>query len=367
MKVPFMDLRVTDARERAEVLEAVGAVLDHGRLLLGPEVARLEQEVARACGTAHAVGVGSGTDALTLALRALEIGPGDEVITTPLSFIATGNAIALTGATPVFADIGEDLNLDPESIEPVVTDRTRAVVPVHFTGRPCAMEQILAIAGRHKLAVVEDACQAFGARWKGKPVGSFGTLGCLSLNPMKVFAGCGEAGMILCGDPEMRRRLEALPANGLVDKETSHWVSHNGRIDTLQAAILLTRLGRVAEVISARRRIAAHYDRELKGIVETPPPCEDGEPIPYSYTLQTADRGELLSHLTDRGVEAKIHHRLLIPQHPVFADRAAGHSPNAERLVKRILCLPCNEKLKEEQVTYVTDQVKEFFSAKSHA
>src|SRR5262249_19521492 len=204
--VRYLDLSVHDPRERAAILGAVTDVLDHGRVVLGPEVIEFERRVAEFCQRRFCVGVGTGTDALILGVKALGIGPGDEVITTPLSWLATASAILLNGATPVFCDIDETLNIDPDTIEPLITSRTKAILPVHFTGRLARMPEITDIARRHGLLVVEDGSQAFGATVGERPCGAFGDLACISLNAMKILGGLGDAGVILTDDPELAKK-----------------------------------------------------------------------------------------------------------------------------------------------------------------
>lgn len=361
MKVPFLDLRVIDQEERAELLAAVDTVLCHGRIVLGPEVQELEWEVAARCGRKYAVGVGSGTDALYVALRALEIGPGDEVVTTPLSFVATANAIALTGATPIFADIGDDLNLDPSTIEQVLSPRTKAIMPVHYTGKLCQMDPILRLAEERQLLVIEDASQAFGAAYQGRTAGAFGEIGCFSMNPMKVFAACGEAGMIVTDRDEMRDRIVALRYNGLVNREFCHDVSLNGRLDTLQAAILLQRLARVDGIIARRREIAGWYHAALAGLVGVPGEAPGYRDVYYTYTIRTDRRDELKAFLESRSIETRIQHPLLMPEQPVHRGKVKGEFPHAERLVRQVLCIPNNEKLTQPQVEYVAGSIKQFF------
>ena len=361
LRVPFLDLRVSDDEERAELLRAVETVLRHGRFVLGPEVQEFEQQVARFCRRSHAVAVGSGTDALFLGLKALGIGDGDEVITTPLSFIATANAISLNGAKPIFADIGDDLNIDPASIEGLITEHTRAILPVDYTGKVCRMDEIEQIARQRGLLVAEDASQAFGATANGRPAGAYGDLSCLSMNPMKVFAACGEAGVVLTDDAETYERVVALRYNGLVNRENCYYFSLNGRVDTIQAGMLLSRLPRVAATIARRREIAARYDRLLAQWVEVPRQDEGAEDCYYTYQIQTDRRDELKTFLEENGVECKIQHPLLMPEHAAYRDWARGHFPNAQRIVKRILCIPNNEKLTDEQVEYVAATVRAFF------
>ncbi|MCC7407311.1 MAG: DegT/DnrJ/EryC1/StrS family aminotransferase [Phycisphaeraceae bacterium] len=359
----FLDLAVAEPR-RAELLAAVERVLAHGKLILGPEVEELEAKLAARVGRRFAVGVGSGTDALYLALRAADIGPGDEVITTSMSWIATANAIALAGATPVFADVGEDLNIDPASAATLITEKTRAILPVHNQGRPCAMDELVEICRRHKLLLIEDCAQAFDAEYRGRKVGSFGDLACLSMNPMKVLAALGEAGMIFTDSVEWRDKLHALRYNGTLNREDCHWPSHNGRLDTIHAAMLLCRLCELDACLSRRRQIAEIYSQglaDLTGKLEIPREHPGSRDVYYTYTIRTTRRDELMRHLEDHGVESRVRHPILMPCHTAYRDTARGSWTRAERWVKEILCLPIHEKLTDEQAHYVVRCVRTFF------
>jgi dTDP-4-amino-4,6-dideoxygalactose transaminase len=360
MRVPFLDLRVTDPAEKAALLSSVERVLDHGRLINGPEMEVLESKVAEYCGRRFAVGVGSGTVALFLALKGLGIGPGDEVITTSLSWIATANAIGLLGATPVFADIGDDLNIDPDSAARLVGPKTKAIVPVHYTGRICRMEAFEALCAKHNLLLVEDAAQSFGSRLNDRPAGNFGTLACFSMNSMKVFASCGEAGMLLTDDPAMRDRLVSLRYNGTVNRETCLEPSLNGRMETMQAAMLLTRLPMVPGIIQARQERARWYDELLAGVVDTPPAAPGLFHSYYTYTIQAHRRDELKEHLEKSGVECKIQHPILMPDQPPYKSCRA-ETGNARRVQARILCIPANEKISRPQVEYVAAAIRSFY------
>ena len=361
--VRFLDLRVHDPEEREALLDAVAQVLDHGCLINGPEVDALEGEIASRCGTAHGVGVGSGTDALYLALRALGVGPGDEVITTVLSWVATANAIALTGARPVFCDVREDLNLDPEEIERRLSPRTKAILPVHFTGKLCDMERITAIAADAGVPIVEDAAQGFGAESGGKVAGSFGTLGCISLNPMKLFGAFGEAGIVVTQSEELRERLIALRYNGTVNRETCLEPSPNGRLDTLQAAMLLERLRRVESVIDRRRRNAERYDEALRDLVEVPRRSALGEHVYYTYTIQADSRDELRAHLAEDGIETTVQHPILMADQPAYENPADSDYACARALIDRILSIPSNEKITADEIDYVADSIRRFYEA----
>ncbi len=358
--VRFLDLAVKDRGERRSLLAAVGRVLDHGQIVIGPEVGRLERAIARRCRRKHAVGVNSGTDALYIGLSALGLGPGDEVITTSMSWIATANAVRLCGATPVFADVGEDLNLDPASAARLVGPRTRGILVVHNNGKMADVDALLALTRRHGLWLVEDGAQAFSARRGGRVAGESGVLGCFSMNPMKVLAALGEAGMVVTDDDALQERMVALRYNGTVDREDCHWVSHNGRLDTLQAAMLLERLARVDGLIDARRRIARRYDEALGDLVPVPreaPGCRD---VFYTYTILTERRDALQRHLAARGIESRVRHPVLMPCHTAYREQARGEWRNAARLVTQILSLPIHEKLGERAVERVIREVRRF-------
>lgn len=361
-KVPFLDLRVTDDAERQELLDAVDTVLRHGRIVLGPEVEQFEQRVASLCGRKYSVGINSGTDAIYLGLRSLGIGPGDEVITTALSWVATANAIALTGATPVFADILDDLTIDPASVARLVSSGTKAILPVHYTGKICRTEELLAITDQYAIPLIEDAAQAFGATRFGKPAGSFGTIACFSMNPMKVLAACGEAGAIVTDSADTVERLHALRYNGTVNREICLEPSLNGRLDTIQAAILLKRLDHITRVIGRRREIAAYYHKSLQGVVKCPHEesgCLDSW---YTYTIQVEGRDELKAFLAERGIETKIQHPILMPHQSAYK-RCRAETANAERLLTRILCIPCHEKLSDDDASCVTSSIRNFYGA----
>lgn len=361
-KVAFLDLRIQDLDEKNELLAAVEAVFDHGRLVLGPEVEELEKLIANYCNRKYAVCVGSGTSALFFALKSLNIGPGDEVITTALSWIATANAIALTGATPVFADVEDDLNINVNAIENLITPKTKAIMPVHFTGKVCNMEKIEKIAKKHNLKIIEDASQAFGAKSQGKISGSFGDIACFSLNPMKLFGACGEAGVILSDDESIYDRLISLRYNGTVNREMCIEPSINGRIDTLQAAILIKRLTRIPQVISTRRKNAAFYNENLPKAVKTPSEHPGDLDIYYTYTIQSDRRDELKAHLEKRGVETKIQHPYLMNDQPAYKHLKNAEQSNAANLIKKVLCIPIHEKLTQAELSYVSDCIHEFYS-----
>jgi len=363
MKVPYRDLSVKNPDFKKELLESVDRVLSHGKIMLGPEVEQFERQIAQICQKKYAVGMNSGTDALYLALRALNIGPGDEVITVPLSWVATLNSIVLTGATPVFVDIAEDLNINVDLIEKAITPRTKAIMPVHFTGRLCAMPRIKEIASKHGLALIEDASQAFGAHMNGKVAGSFSTIGCFSMNPMKVLCAYGEAGVVVTDEENLYEKLLSLRYAGTKNKEDCHFPSLNGRLDTIQAAMMLVNLKYIDQTIARHREIAKHYTQRLQDVVICP--ADDGTfQVFYSYTILTDKRDELKEYLSSKGVETKIQHPILMPYHTAYNKTYPCQIPVAERLVKQILCIPNAGHLSEQDIEHVITSVRNFFGAK---
>jgi len=362
-KVPFLDLRINEESTRKVLLNAIDAVFQHGRIVNGPEVGELEEKIAHFCDRKYAIGVNSGTDALFLGLKALGIGAGDEVITTSLSWIATANAIALTGATPIFADIRDDLNVDPESVKRLITPKTKAIMPVHYTGKICAMDSLMKLAREHKLLIIEDASQAFSARYDGKRAGSFGDMACFSMNSMKIFASCGEAGIVLTDSSDIYDKLIALRYNGTVNKEVCIEPSLNGRLDTLQAAILLKRLQNLDEVVQKRREIAAWYNGQLADVVEIPREKRGEWDVYYTYTICADRRDELKAFLETQGVETKIQHPILMPEQPAYKG-SKGEFTNAKCLVDKILSIPANEKLVQRDVDYVVACIRRFYNGR---
>ena len=307
------------------------------------------------------IGVGSGTDALILGLKALGIGPGDEIITSPLSWVATASSILLNGGVPVFGDIDETLNLDPATIEPLITPHTKAILPVHFTGRLARMPEIMEIARRHNLLVIEDGSQAFGATLNGEACGSFADLACVSLNAMKALGALGDAGVVLTDSSDVAERLNALRHSGVIDRDYCIALSHNCRLDTLQAAVLLKRLERYPAIVARRRKIAARYDRELSQAVATPPRLKGYDDVFYTYTIRTSRRDALREYLEERGIETRIQHPIILNHQPAFEGKIRGNSPNAAKLVTEILCIPAHEKLTANEQSYVIAAIKTFF------
>ncbi|MCH7495760.1 MAG: DegT/DnrJ/EryC1/StrS family aminotransferase [Candidatus Marinimicrobia bacterium] len=361
-----MNLSIPSEDERKKLLDAVDTVFKHGMLVLGPEVEELETKIASFCGRKFGIGVNSGTDALFLGLKSLGIGPGDEVITTSLSWIATANAIALTGAIPIFADVQDDLNIDAQSVERLITDNTKALLPVHFNGKVCEMDELTAIAEKHNLKLIEDAAQAFSARYKDRLAGSFGDIACFSMNPMKIFAGLGEAGMILTDSVEIKDRLLSLRYAGTVDREICVEPGYNSRLDTIQAAMLLKRFGRLDKLIKKRREIANIYNKKLHDFALTPVNSESDGHVYYAYTIIADDRDSLKEFLESEGIETKIRHPVLMPQQPAYKENARGEFSNAERVVAKILSLPIGEHLDRDDIDFVCSSISDFYQKYSN-
>lgn len=360
-KVAFLDLRITEPDKRQELLNAIDAVFKHGIFVIGPEVKQFEERVAEIIGRKYAIGVNSGTDALFFALKSVGVGKGDEVITTSLSWIATANAISLTGATPVFADIGNDLNIDPDTVKKLITAKTKVLLPVHYTGKVCRMDPLLRIADDYGLIMIEDAAQAFNATYNNRKAGSFGVMGCFSMNPMKVLGALGEAGVVVTDRDDLHEKLIALRYNGTINKEVCIEPSLNGRLDTLQAAVLLKKLGDVESIIQKRRKNADYYNERLRGIVEIPIEKKEERDVYYTYTIKTGERDKLKEYLEKNGIETKIQHPYLMPDQPAYKEGAKKCCKNSEILVKKILCLPIHEKLSIEDIDYVIENIKSFF------
>ena len=361
MKVPFLDLSITSEEERSELLDAVETVMKHGRLVLGPEVEEFESRFAEYCGRKFAVGVSSGTDALYLGLRSLGIGSGDEVITPSLSWIATANAISLTGATPVFADIDDDQNISPESVQRLISDKTKALLPVHFNGKICQIDKIAEIAREHDLLTIEDAAQSFSARYDNALAGSFGDIACFSLNPMKIFAAIGEAGVIVTDDPDVQKRLISLRYAGTIDREVCVEPGLNSRLDTIQAAMLLKRFNKVENIVERRREVAGSYSSLLRELVVTPEDSVGERHVYYTYTIRCDNRDELKKHLESKGIEVKIRHPILMPLQPAYKGKSLAEFSNAEKIVGEILSLPASEVVSNEEIEYVASSIIEFY------
>ena len=361
-KVPFMDLRITDSIEREALINSFGRLMDHGQYIMGKEVDDFEKNIAKYCNRKYCIGVSSGTDAIYIALKCLGIGPGDEVVTTSLSWIATANAISMTGAKPVFCDIGNDLNISVKSIECMISNKTKAILPVHYTGRACNVNSIDKISKRHGIPVIYDAAQAFGSTYNSDPIGKFGDATCFSMNPMKTLAGLGEAGCVVTDDRSLYESIKILRYNGTINKEICVVPGLNGRIDSLQAAILLDRMKNLSGKIKKIKSICSHYDKALKDVVKIPKfDTKHNISCYYSYTIQAESREDLSSYLFDKGIETKVQHPILMPDQDPYIYNKKDNLVNANRIVNSILCLPANEKVHHDVVEYISTVIHEFY------
>ncbi len=367
MNVPFLDLKAQYAVVRDEILASVEQIIDSLGFCNGPAVRDAEAKLAAYCDCAEAVGVSSGTDALLVSLMALDIGAGDEVITTPFTFFATAGAIWRTGAKPVFVDIDpETFNIDPAKIAAAVTDKTKAILPVHLYGQMADMDPIMAIAAEHGLAVIEDAAQAIGATYKGRPACSIGTTGCLSFYPTKNLGAMGDAGMVLTHDAQLAERLRMFRNHGQGGTYVHHFVGGNFRVDSLAIAGVLAKLPLLDEWTASLRRSAARYDQLLADCEEVTPPVvrDDCESAYHQYVIRTADRDALKAHLGDNGVASGVYYPLCLHLQECFAPLGykAGDLPVAEAASAEVLALPIFPELTPEQVDYVAATIMSYFA-----
>lgn len=364
-RVRFRNLAVTDDALRNKLLAAVDRVLRNGQLVMGADVIELEHRVAEYCGTSHCVSVASGTSALFVALAALGIGPGDEVITTPMSALGTVNCIAVAGATPVFADVREDLNIDPDDIERAITPRTKAILPVHYTGRLCDMDRIMAIAHRHGLVVLEDASQAWGAENHLGRAGGIADVGAISISQMKILNSYGEAGVVLLNDKALAEKMVSIRYLGSVNREVCLQPHLNHKIDTIQAAMALAAWDQAEMSIRRRLEIARRYHAGLHGLVQCPPPPsspDDRTCVFFDYTIITPHRKALRQWMEKEGIEVKIRHPLHFGQQPCYRHICTRPLPVATRLVDQILSLPIHEKMSDTEVDCVIVAAAGYFA-----
>jgi dTDP-4-amino-4,6-dideoxygalactose transaminase len=362
--IRHVDMAAQFAGQRNEIMARIETVLAEGNLVGGPDIEILECEIAGFCGVAHVVALNSGTDALALGMAALGIGAGDEVILPPNSFIASAAAVAIVGATPVFADVRDDLNIDPECVEAAVTPQTKAIMAVHLTGRIADMMPLEKIAKRHDLLAIEDASQSFGSRYNDRLAGSFGHMGCFSAHPLKNFNAAGDSGFLTTDDGELAARVAKMRNHGLVGKGLSETFGYVSRMDTLQAAILRYKLEVLPGVIEGRRGNAARYRELLDPAHVFVAPERDVEFNTYhTFVIQVDRRDELKVYLAERQIGSAIHYPVPIHLQPAASHLGykVGDFPVAERQAARILSLPVHQNLAEDDLCRVVDAVNGFF------
>lgn len=363
--IPYTDLGRQHRRQVPQLLAAFRRVLSKGKFVLSEVLDDFESEFARFCGTRHAVGVNSGTDALVLALKVVGIQPGDEVITVPNSYLASASAIALAGGTVRFVDVASDMNMDPKALSRAITSKTRAIIPVHLTGRPARMAEILRIARRHGLRVIEDAAQAAGANYRGKPVGSWGDLGCFSFHPLKNLNACGDAGAVVTSNASWAKKLKILRNHGHPHRDDCLEFSLNSRLDGLQAEILRIKLRGLGAVTRRRKRNAALYQSLLAGCPQVDCPQDEPgmESVYHTFVIQCEKRDYLRKHLARKGIGTAVHYP--VPIHLMKVGKKLGFKkgafPETEHLTKRILSLPIHQDLSERQIRAVALEILRFY------
>ena len=366
MNIPLIDLTIQHRNLRDEINAAIQGVLDRGDFILGQDVNRLEEEFAAYCGTKYAVGVDSGLSALELSLCALGVGPGDEVIVPAHTFTATAAAVTLAGAIPVFVDVdAQTWNIDPTQIEAAITPRTKAIIPVHLYGLPADMDRILAIAGKHQLVVVEDACQAHGAEYKEKRTGRMGNAAGFSFYPTKNLGGCGDGGMVTTNDEKVAAIIRALRNCGQTAKNVHELIPFNHRLDNLQAAILRVKLRSLDQWVRSRRELAALYNKLLSGVnLQLPAEPPGYRHVYHLYVIRSQNRDALQACLKEHGIGTAIHYPNPVHLQPFYAndkDRR-GQFPVAEKTCTEILSLPMYPELTEEQIGQVVASIREFMA-----
>lgn len=363
MQVPFLDLKAQYRSIKEEIDAAMQAVVDQTAFAGGPFVARFEEAFAKFCGCKYAVGAGSGTDALWMALIASGVGPGDEVITVPDTFIATAEAISFCGAKPVFVDVVESTcNMDPEKLESAITERTKAVIPVHLFGQPADMDPILEIARRHGLLVIEDACQAHGSQYKGRMAGSLGDAGCFSFYPGKNLGAYGEAGAVVTNSEALAEKMRMFRDHGQARKYEHEMIGWNARMDGLQGAVLSVKLNHLEDWNNARRQNAHFYDELLQGVpgIIVPTEADYARHVYHIYAIRVKNRDKLIPQLAEHQIFCGIHYPIPLHLQKAYESQAipAGRFPMAEQCASEFLSLPMYPELTREQIEFVCTTLK---------
>ena len=361
MSVPWVNLTIQHQNIRNEINSAIQGVLDRGDFILGQDVHKLEEEFAAYCGAKYAIGVDNGLSALKLSLFAMGVGQGDEVIVPAHTFTATAAAVTFTGATPIFVDIdSETLNIDPDAIEEAITPNTKAILPVHLYGLPVNMDAILEIAEKHNLKVVEDACQAHGAKYKDQRTGSLGHAAGFSFYPTKNLGGCGDGGIVTTNDAQVAETIRALRNCGQTAKNVHELEPFNHRLDSIQAAILRVKLRYLDEWIDSRRSLASHYNKLLNNagiLLPIEPP--DYQHVYHLYVIRSQNRDALQVQLNENGIGTAVHYPNPVHLQPFFSNGRNRHGefPIAEKACNEILSLPMFPELTEEQVKLVASEI----------
>ncbi len=368
MKIPFIDLKRQSQKLRKEIKKEVEEVLDSGRYILGEKVENFEKNFSNYCQVKYALGVNNGTSALILALAALELKPGDEVITQPNTFVATVEAIVFVGAKPILVDIDpQTYNLDIEKLKKAITKKTKVIIPVHLFGQPSDMDAILKIARKYKLFVVEDAAQAHGAEYRGKKIGTLSDIGCFSFYPTKVLGACGEGGMVVTNSKKLAGKMKRLRDHGSAKKYYHSEVGFNFRMAEIQGAVLGVKLRHLSQWIKSRRNIAKFYNKLFENCsVIIPFELEFVKSSYYVYVIRVKNREKLQKYLTDQGIGTMIHYPVPIHLQKAykFLRYKKGDFPETEKAAREILSLPLCPEIKSVEQKYVAKKIKEFYSKK---
>jgi dTDP-4-amino-4,6-dideoxygalactose transaminase len=360
-KIKFLDLNKEYEKIKTEIDQAIKRVLDSGWYILGKEVEQFEQEFSEYLGTKYGIGVNSGSDALFLAVKALGIGEGDEVITVSHTFISTVDAVARNGAKPVFVDVEPDTYcIDVSKIEQVITDKTRAILPVHLYGHPANMDPIMEIAEKHDLSVIEDACQAHGAEYKSKKAGSIGAVGCFSFYPVKNLGAYGDGGIVVTSDEELAEKLRMSRNYGQPQKYYHDFVGVNSRLDEIQAAILRVKLKYLDEWNERRRKIAKLYNERLESLgVIIPAEKKYARHVYHLYVIRRKDRDKLQQYLQKKGIQTQIHYPIPVHKQKAYSESGGDTSlAITEKVCNEVLSLPIHPWLKEEEIVKICGLIK---------
>lgn len=358
----FIDLKTQQSEIREQIQARLQAVLDHGQYIMGPEVTELEQQLAAFVGARHCISVSSGTDALLIAMMALNIGPGDEVITSPFTFIATAEMIALLGARPVFVDIDpQSYNLDPALIAGAISERTKAIMPVSLYGQCADFDAINEVAAEYSLPVIEDAAQSFGATYKGRASCHLSTIGCASFFPSKPLGCYGDGGACFTDDDDLALIMSQVRVHGQDRRYNHPLIGINGRLDTLQAAVLLAKLDIFPKEVQQRQAIGSRYTENLKDFVVTPKILAENRPVYAQYTIQVENRDDFCQQMQGRGVPTAVHYPIPLHLQPAFRflQHQLGDFPVAEAVAKRVVSLPMHPYLSLTEQDKIIDAVKE--------
>lgn len=357
----FIDLKAQQDRIREDIDRRIAAVLEHGQYIMGPEVAELEERLADYVGVKHCIGVSNGTEALQIAMMALGIGPGDEVITTPFTFIATGEMIALIGAKPVFVDIDPDTyNMDPSKIEAAITPKTKAIMPVSLYGQCADFDAINGVADKHGLPVIEDAAQSFGATYKGRKSCSLSTIGSTSFFPSKPLGCYGDGGALFTNDDELAKAMRQIRVHGQDRRYHHPIIGMNGRLDTLQAAIVLAKFEVFQDEVNARADIGARYSEKLRDFVKVPTLAKENASVYAQYTIEVDNREAFIERMKSRRVPTAVHYPVPLNLQPAFAHLGLprGAFPVSDIASDRVVSLPMHPYLKESDQDEVVEAVK---------